>query len=318
MRAGALLLSCLTCGLSFLAVACSSSPGSGSHRANALTSGDADASSQQDTAEAGTSDDAPSGATVSPGSLGPWSLTADYPLAANDCAGTSAFEVCAQQTCVSSSGYVYCIGGAGTSTYYSQLSSTGLGSWARGADYPEPIQSTSCAVDGSFVYCVGGRLSGGDGDVTSTANVYFAPLSSPGIGTWTATTPFPHGAIAPYCMIDSGYIYCISTDPNDPTARPDAYYAPISSSGVGAWTQTAAPSTWTEACSAAGGYAYCFGGGGCAPDGPGSDCYSPSYFAPLTANGIGAWKSTTQLPTAVSANSATAGSYIYYLSIPIF
>jgi hypothetical protein len=303
MRAVSLLFGFLTCGLSLSAAACSSSPRSGS----------TDVAS-----DAGTSDDAAISATVSPGSLGPWSLTADYPLAANDCAGTNAFEICAQQTCVSSSGYVYCIGGASTSTYFSQLSSTGVGPWARGADYPEPIQSESCAVGGNFVYCVGGRVGGGDGGVTTTANVYYAPLSSAGIGTWTATTPFPHGTVAQYCMIDAGYIYCISTDPNASTATPDAYYAPIASSGVGAWTQTAAPSTWTAACSAVGGYAYCFGGGDCPPSGPGGDCYSPSYFAPLTANGIGAWKATTQLPTAAWYNTASAGSYIYYLSIPIF
>jgi hypothetical protein len=319
VRTAPLLFGLLTCGLPLSTVACSSSSESASHDANASTSADTDASSpQRSTADAGTPDDAAIAATVSPGAIGPWSLTADYPLASNDCGGTAAFQICAQQTCVSSSGYVDCIGGASTSTYRSQLSSTGLGPWTRGADYPEPIQSESCAVGGNFIYCVGGRVSGGDGGLTTTADVYYAPLSSAGIGTWTATTPFPHAAIAPYCMIDSGYVYCVSYDPNAPTATPDAYFAPISSSGVGAWTQTAAPSTPTDACFAVGGYAYCFGGGGCPPDGPGGDCYSPSYFAPLTANGIGAWQATTQLPTAVSANAATAGSYIYYLSIPIF
>ena len=111
-------------------------------------------------------------------------------------------------------------------------------------------------------------------------------------------------------MTDSGYIYCVSGT--------DAYYAPISSSGVGAWVPTAGPPTGTAGCSSIGGYAYCFGGGNCAPNGPQSDCYSPSYFAPLTANGIGTWKATTELPTAVFAEYATAGSYIYYLSIPVF
>ena len=60
------------------------------------------------------------------------------------------------------------------------------------------------------------------------------------------------------------------------------------------------------------------GAGNCAPSGGPSDCYSPSYFAPLTADGIGTWKATTELPTAASATYAIAGSYIYYLSIPAF
>jgi hypothetical protein len=321
MRPVPLLLGFLACELSLSAVACSShdTNGSNSDHTDASNSDDTDASSpQRYTADAGASDDAAIPAAASAGALGPWSSTADYPLAANDCAGTGSFEYCAQQACVSSSGYVYCIGGDSTSTYYSQLSSAGLGSWARGADYPEPIQSESCAAGGNFVYCVGGRFTGGDGGVTTTANVYYAPLSSTGIGTWAATTPFPYGAYTSRCMIDSGYIYCISDDPNASTPTPDAYYAPISSSGVGAWTHTAAPPTSTRSCFAVGGYAYCFGGGDCPPAGPGGDCYSPSCFAPLTANGIGPWKATTQLPTAVSAESVAAGSYIYYLSIPVF
>ncbi len=268
----------------------------------------------------GSTESGDAGATTtasSSGALGPWNLTADYPLAANNCTGTSPDLYCAQQTCVAGSGYVYCVGGATTSTYYSQLSSAGLGPWLPSADYPVPVEEESCVVSSNYVYCVGGYVAGADGGATSPiADVYYAPLLSPGIGTWTASTPFPHVTGVPQCMTDSGYIYCISRNSDSPTL--DAYYAPISSSGVGTWTATVAPPTGTAGCSAIGGYAYCFGGGNCPPDGPVSDCYSPSYFAPLTASGIGTWKATSELPTAGFADYATAGSYIYYLSIPVF
>jgi hypothetical protein len=256
-------------------------------------------------------------ASVSSGALGPWASTADYPLAANNCAGAAPNLYCAQQSCVASSGYIYCVGGESASTYYSQLSAAGLGPWMRTADYPVPIEDESCAVSSGYIYCVGGAVGGADGGaISSTADVYYAPLSSSGIGAWTASTPYPYVA-RPQCMIDSGYIYCVSANPAE-TGSPDAYYAPISSSGVGAWTPTAGPPTFTEGCSSMGGYAYCFGGGGCAPEAPPSDCYSPSYFAPLTPSGIGPWTTTTELPTAVSATYVAAGSYIYYLSIPAF
>jgi hypothetical protein len=259
---------------------------------------------------------ATTGAVLS-GALGPWALTADYPLAANNCAGAAPNLYCAQQTCVASSGTVYCIGGESTSTYYSQLSSAGLGSWMPTADYPVPVEEESCSVSSDYIFCVGGNIGGADaGAISPTADVYYAPLSPSGIGAWTASTPYPY-ATAPQCMINSGYIYCISANSTG-VGSPDAYYAPISSSGVGAWTPTAGPPTWTEGCSSIGGYGYCFGGGSCPPDGPSSDCYSPSYFAPLTPNGIGTWNTTTELPTAVSATYVTAGSYIYYLSIPVF
>jgi len=254
-----------------------------------------------------------SATTTSPsGALGPWALTADYPLASNNCVGSSLSLYCSQQTCVASSGYVYCLGGDSTLTYYSQLSSAGLGPWIPTADYPVPVERASCVVSSNYIYCVGGTVGSADGGTISpTANVYYAPLLSPGIGEWTASTPFPEDTAQ--CMTDSGYIYCVTR-----SSPPDAYYAPLSSSGVGTWTPTAGPPTITQGCTSAGGYVYCFGGGGCAPTGPASDCYSPSYFAPLTASGIGTWKTTTDLPTAVSATYATAGSYIYYLSIPVF
>lgn len=249
------------------------------------------------------------------GELGPWELTADYPLASNSCAGQAPYLYCAEQTCVSSSGYVYCVGGASTSTYYGKLSSTGPGPWTAGADYPAPVTRTSCVVSSDYVYCVGGQVPGADGGATSpTAAVYYAPLLSPGIGTWTASTPYPHATSSAQCMVDSGYIYCVSSDAPG-TSSVDAYFAPLSSSGVGAWAATAGPPARTRGCSSSGGFAYCFGGASCAPPG---DCYSPSYFAPLTASGIGAWTTTTALPTAVSATYASAGSYIYYLSIPVF
>jgi hypothetical protein len=159
---------------------------------------------------------------------------------------------------------------------------------------------------------VGGRVGGANGGATTlTADVYYAPLVSPGIGAWTASTPFPYPVSAPQCMTDSGYIYCVY-------GTSDSYYAPISSSGLGAWAPTTAPPAPTAGCSSMGGYAYCFGGGDCPPGGPGSDCYSPSYYAPLTASGIGTWNTTSELPTAVFAEYATAGSYIYYLSDPVF
>ena len=252
------------------------------------------------------------------GELGPWALTADYPLASKHCAGTAPNLYCAGQTCVASSEYVYCVGGQSTSTYYSKLSSATLGPWIAGAEYPVPIKEAGCVVSADYLYCVGGRIAGADGGAANpTADVYYAPLLSPGIGTWTTTTAFPRVTLAPQCVTDSGYVYCISESLEAPIAI-DAYFAPVSSSGVGTWRPTAGPPTVTQHCTSAGGFIYCFGGGNCAPAGPSSDCYSPSYFAPLTPSGIGAWKATTELPTAVSATYATAGSYIYYLSVPVF
>jgi len=239
------------------------------------------------------------------GELGPWSPTTGFPDAL-------------PKACVAGADYAYCRAGSSTSIHYSRLSATGLASsWTPTTDYPLPTAGTSCVVGSGYIYCMGGYLEGQDGAAPGpTADVYFAPLSAPGIGTWGASTPLPAPWSNPKCMESAGYVYCIGSVISDVT--PEAYFAPISSSGVGAWTRTEAPPTFTQGCSAIGGYAYCFGAGNCPPRGPQGDCYSPSYFAPLGANGIGTWKVTTELPTAVSASYVTAGSYIYYLSIPVF
>jgi hypothetical protein len=252
------------------------------------------------------------------GGLGPWRLSADYPLAHSHCAGTAPDLYCAEQTCVADARRAYCVGAASTSTYYAGLSADGIGPWNATADYPIAIEAPSCVIGSDHIYCVGGRIrdpnaAGSEG----TADVYYAALSASGIETWKASTPFPRAA-APRCMADAGYLYCTSIwSAADGSLEPEAYYASISEAGVGAWMPTTALPSTTNACVALDHYAYCYGGGGCVPL-PRTDCYSASYYAPLTASGIGAWKATTPLPAAVSANYVVAGSYVYYLSIPIF
>ena len=256
-------------------------------------------------ADAGVTDTGDSGS----GLLGPWNSTADYPLAAKACAGSAPDLYCAEQTCVASSSHVYCVGGGTDSTYFSAVSSAGLGPWTSTTNYPIAARGQSCVIDANVIYCVGGALGGGDGGaLTSTASAYFAPLSSMGVGDWAATTAFPTADLAG-CVASGGYIYCLSGTP---------YYAPLTASGIGAWAPTQGPPTNTEGCSAVDGYIYCYGGGSCPPGGPGSDCYSPSYYAPLTEAGIGGWKATTPVPTAVSAPLVSAGSYVFYLAIPVF
>lgn len=253
------------------------------------------------------------------GQLGPWIRTTSYPL----------FP--ASLGCVANVGYMYCVGGYnGTTptngqgelnrTYYAPLSSTGVGNWTRTTDYPIGIQDESCVTSSSYIYCVGGvsKVSKGGDPLGRVSDAYYAPLSSSGIGAWSRTTPFPYVAASPRCMSDSAYVYCLEGDFNGTvyTNAFKAFYAPLSAGGVGNWTESAGLPSSTAGCSAVSGYAYCFGGGQCPPL-PG-DCYSRSYFAPLSQNGLGVWNRTIELPTAGYATFVTAGPYIYYLSIPVF
>jgi hypothetical protein len=244
------------------------------------------------------------------GQLGPWNKTSVYP-APN-----------APSSCIISGAYMYCAGGNGQATYFAPTSSNGTGQWKRGADYPIPIQGESCVDDTNIIFCIGG-VSNGPGNQTTdkfgrTASAYYSSRSGTLFGQWTKTTSYPYVAASPRCVASSSFVYCIEDAFNGTvyTGVPLAYFAPLSASGIGRWVQTTAPPSITAGCSVVGGYEYCFGGGQCQPHG--GDCYSPSYSAPLSSNGIGTWKRAADIPTAGFANVIAADSNIYYLAVPIF
>jgi hypothetical protein len=250
-----------------------------------------------------------------PGGLGPWHQTTSYPL----------FPQSA--SCAASGGYVYCVGGYnGTTpangqgdmnlTYYASLSPAGVGPWIRTTDYPIGIQDQSCVASSGYIYCVGGYAGSPNG--RNIADVYYAPLSSSGIGSWARTTSYPY-PVAPRCVTDSGYAYCEAAAYNGTAYLGSAavYFAQLSASGVGNWQASAQPPSATAAFSVSGGYAYAYGGGDCPPPALGG-CSSPSYFAALSANGTSVWIRTKDLPTAAWATYLSADSYAYYFADSIY
>src|SRR5437016_5610813 len=143
------------------------------------------------------------------GGAGSWSSSTSYPLRLQS------------QSCVTSSGYVYCIGGdthgglanSTSAVYFAPLSSNGVGSWSPSTRYPTNIAGQSCVVDSGFVYCIAGEnttaLPGGGVQGTINSAVYFAPLSSSGVGSWSPTTSYPTVIYTQSCALDSGFVYCI-------------------------------------------------------------------------------------------------------------
>jgi hypothetical protein len=249
--------------------------------------------------------------TPSTGQLGPWNGTTSYPLPI------------AAMSCVTSDGFAYCVGGGNeaaprgssglNNTYYASLLSSGIGQWIRTTDYPLMILYPSCVANSGYIYCVSGTV--GQTSSTSlnlTTDVFYAPLSPSGIGKWTQTTPFPNPISPPPCIVDSSYIYCVT---QNATGRflpaGNTYFAHLSDAGVGNWTESSQVPYNPLGCAASGGYAYCFGGACPSSSGP---CTPPSYFAPLSPNGVGAWTSTTDLPTGVQVAYAAGSSYAYLLA----
>lgn len=239
--------------------------------------------------------------------LGTWNPTTNYP-----------FGVLGE-SCVAYGGYIYCVGGdsnttyaQSNSTYYATLSSSGAGTWNAGTNYPTNIYLPSCAASGGYIYCVGGLTAPG----VVTNAVYYAPISSSGIGSWNAANTLPVGLEDPSCAIYGGYIYCVGgiTRATSPYENTNAtYYATISSSGVGSWSTTADYPTAVElsSCVTSGGYIYCVGGQ-YDPNQSGYDT-NATYFATVSSTGLSSWARSSNYSFDVSSESCVASSqsYIY-------
>ena len=93
-------------------------------------------------------------------------------------------------------------------------------------------------ADSGYVYCVGGGAG---------SKVFYAQLSSSGVGPWTETTDYGaasgstgSGGIvidSNACVDDNGSIYCIGGTSANFTVVSIVFSAPVSSNGVGAWAE---------------------------------------------------------------------------------
>jgi hypothetical protein len=221
------------------------------------------------------------------------------------------------QACVASSGFAYCVGGtyddAGddvASSYYAPLSSDGvIGTWSSTTAYPVAVDSQYCVASSGYIYCVGGwnEADGTNATRVVSNSVYYAPLSSSGIGSWSQSTPYPASTYFPSCFAADGYVYCLGGVDGSGNVVSADYYASLSSAGVGAWAQTTAyPLQETgQACATSSGYIYCVGGEGS------SSFTNAVYHAAVSSGGIGAWTKAANYPQSVATTCTISSGYLY-------
>jgi len=224
------------------------------------------------------------------------------------------------ESCVVSSGYLYCVGGshdaAGddvASSYYAQLGSGGAGTWFYTTPYPIPVDAESCVAASSYIYCVGGNneTDGTDGTVAPSNSVWYAQLTSSGIGRWNKTTAYPADSYLPACFTEGHDIFCIGGVDSSDNPLGSAYYASLSRSGVGQWIPTTAyplPSTG-QACAVSESYVYCVGGA--TSGGQYATFTSAVYYAKISSSGIGTWKGGPDYPTSVGTTCAIYSARLY-------
>jgi len=195
-------------------------------------------------------------ASIGGGSVGTWTETTSYPYDISD------------SSCVASSGYLYCVGGLSDmgpidDVFYAQVSSSGVGTWMKTSTYPndDGVMGTSCVIYSGYIYCVGGSTPT---ESTSGTNVvYYAAVSSSGVGTWTlSANSYPISTLLLPCVVLSGYMYCVGGTPFTLSSYTNAVYYAQLGSGVGAWTSTTPYPTdiSVESCVSYSGYIYCVGG----------------------------------------------------------
>ncbi len=223
----------------------------------------------------------------------------------------------ANQSCVASSNYVYCVGGTYDAsyddsyyTYFAPVNSNGtVGHWTQTTSYPIAVDTESCVASSGYIYCVGGynETDGTSADTLASYSVWFAPISSSGIGNWTQTTSYPSDVYLPSCAAGGGYIYCIGGVNDDANPVSTDYYAALSSSGVGTWTQTTSypVSASGQSCVISGGNIYCVGGE------KQSSFATAVYFASVSSTGVGKWSQASSYPAAADTDCVVASGNLY-------
>ena len=157
------------------------------------------------------------------------------------------------------------------------------------------------------------ETDGSHADATTTNSVWYAPLSSSGIGVWRLTAAYPANVYYPTCFTAGGYIYCLGGADSNDNSLGTAYFATLSSAGVGTWTTTTAyPVAGSgQACVISLADIVCVGAettGGSNPS-----YTSAVYFAPITPGGIGTWKQAPSYPISVGTTCVALSGNVYCL-----
>jgi hypothetical protein len=183
-----------------------------------------------------------------------------------------------------------------------------LGSWSATTSYPiDTSGAAACVTYSGYMYCVGGDPSGGP-----TQKTYYGALTSSGIPSWTQTTNYPIGIELTSCVVSGSDSWCLGGENSAYEGVTQVYYAALSPSGIGAWTNATStagiPVKSSEmGCVASGGYIYCVGVGAFSGS-------SATYYGQISGSTI-SWHAGTSYPIAANffnQNKCLANSgYVY-------
>jgi N-acetylneuraminic acid mutarotase len=215
---------------------------------------------------------------------------------------------------VASRGYVYVLGGYGSSAFLSEVlyaaanGDGSLGSWQSTTSLPSGRHYHSSVVSGGYVYVLGGY-----GDSGSLSEVLYAAVNGDGsLGSWQSTTSLPSGRSAHSSVVSGGYVYVLGGGDSDYLS--EVLYAAVNGDGsLGSWQSATGLPTgrYWHSSVVLGGYVYVLGG-----QGQGESHYlSEVLYAAVKGDGsLGSWQSATGLPSGRAYHSSVVSEgYVYVL-----
>jgi hypothetical protein len=210
-------------------------------------------------------------------------------------------------------GFLYLVGGYDgaeqTTVFRTEVEADGsLVGWSETTALPQPRANGDLAVVGNRIYLVGGA-----GASAALSSVYLAPVNANGsLGSWSLTTSLPAPRKGLVVFAAGDYLYAVGGEDDGGQFHTTAYVTRIEPDGdVGAWTETT-PLPEPRAAAAgiyADGAIYLLGGVN-----PATTIHATAFVAPVDVSGgaIGAWSSTTDLPSPRRSATAFAwGGHIY-------
>ena len=219
-------------------------------------------------------------------------------------------------TSVEYNGYIYEIGGCGSScpestVYYASINNDGsIGSWSSTTAFPSNVYyATSIAYNG-YVYVIGGEQFS-DSYLTT---VHYAQINSNGtLGSWNTTSALPTGSAYATSVEYNGYVYYMG-GANGFGGLNNTYYAQINSNGtLSSWSSTTTLPQSIEYSTSVVNNGYLYEISGYYYNYGTAEPYV--YYTHINSNGtLGSWSSTTSLPQGVEyATSIKYNGYVYVI-----
>ncbi|HPS62208.1 MAG TPA: right-handed parallel beta-helix repeat-containing protein [Bacteroidales bacterium] len=184
---------------------------------------------------------------------------------------------------------------------YLQYAASDVGSWLTTTVLPQTLTGhRAVSWNDRYAYVIGGY-----NNLNCVNTVYYATISSGGIGSWTALNPLPVALRDPAVVIGTNTIYVMGGRDGSQVYN-TIYYASINTDGtLGAWQTSAVTlpaALWGHTATYCMGYIYVVGGTSSLTE---NTALSSVWYTKVTAlNTLTSWTAGTSLPAARNRHAA--------------